>query len=97
VVVAHDITREMQDKWALGSQQKYQEAFRNGKFKDEIIPVSIPQKKGPAVLFETDEFPKPHTTLEGQAKLPTVYSSPTVTAGNAPGLDAGASAVLLTR
>ncbi len=97
VAIENGVTREMQDKWAVGSQQRYQEAFTKGKFKDELMPVTIPQRKGPPVVFDADEFPKPHTTFEGLSKLPTVYGSPTVTAGNAPGLDAGASAVLFMR
>ncbi len=93
----HGISREMQDEWALGSQQKYQAANQGGKFKDELMPVEVIQKKGPPVMFDEDDFPKPHTTLEGLAKLKTVYGSPTVTAGNAPGLDAGASAVIIMK
>lgn len=95
--VAQGVTREMQDKWALASQQKYQAALQQCKFKDELVPVSIPQGKRPPILFEADEFPKPDTTLERLAKLPTVYGSATVTAGNAPGLDAGASAILIMK
>ena len=57
--------------------------------------LKVLQPKGGSVLFDQDEFPKPHTTSEKLAKLKTIYESPTVTAGNAPGLDAGASAVLL--
>src|SRR4030065_2299832 len=59
------------------------------------MKVEIPLKKAPPIFFEKDEFPKPDTTLEKLAKLPLVYGSPTVTAGNAPGLDTGASAVLI--
>ncbi|MFB3813373.1 MAG: thiolase family protein [Terriglobales bacterium] len=95
--VEHGVTRDMQDRWALRSQQRYQEAAKQGKFKDEVVPVCIPQHKRPPVVFDTDEFPKPDTTLEVLAKLPTIYGSSSVTAGNAPGLDAGASAVLLMR
>ena len=95
--VAQGVTREMQDKWALASQQKYQAALQQCKFKDELVRVSIPQGKRPPILFEADEFPKPDTTLERLAKLPTVYGSATVTAGNAPGLDAGASAILIMK
>ncbi|MEE4354269.1 MAG: thiolase family protein [Desulfatiglans sp.] len=97
VALEHGIDREAQDRWALGSQEKYQEAKKLGKFKDELMPVIIPQRKGDPIVFEEDAFPKPHTTMEGLAKLKTVYASPTVTAGNAPGLDAGASAVLFMR
>jgi acetyl-CoA C-acetyltransferase len=57
--------------------------------------VEISQRKGPPIVLEKDEFPKPDTTLEKLSKLPLVYGSPTVTAGNAPGLDTGASAVLI--
>ncbi len=83
--------------WALGSQQKYQAAYRAGKFKDELMSLEVSVGKGLPVVFERDEFPKPDTTLEGLAKLKTVYGSPTVTAGNAPGLDAGAAAVIIVK
>lgn len=97
VALEYGFTREDQDRWAYNSQMRYQAAFAQGKYEEEIFPISIPQKKGPPIIFDRDEFPKPETTLEGLAKLPTVYGSPTVTAGNAPGLDAGASAVVLMR
>jgi len=97
VAVEYGVTREDQDAWACRSQRRYQEALAAGKFKDELMAVEIPQKKGPPLIFDKDEFPRPDTTIEGLAKLPTVYSSPTVTAGNAPGLDTGASAILLMR
>jgi acetyl-CoA C-acetyltransferase len=76
---------------------KYAKAFAEGKFKmgEELMRVEIPQRKGPPIILEKDEFPKPDTTLEKLSKLPLVYGSPTVTAGNAPGLDTGASAILL--
>ncbi len=95
VALKNGITREDQDRWALRSQQRYAKALAEGKFKDEIVPIPIPQKKGGPILFSLDEMPKPDTTLEKLAKLPTVFNSPTVTPGNAPGLDAGASAILL--
>jgi len=95
IAVKHGITREMQDAWALRSQQKYQEALKQDKFKDEMMALDLPGgKKGP-VHFDKDEFPKADTTMEGLAKLKTVYGSPTVTAGNAPGLDAGATALII--
>lgn len=94
VALEHGVTREDQDEWALLSQQKYARAQAEGKFRDEIIPVEVPQKKGQPIIFDKDEFPKPETTLKKLAELPTVYGSPTVTAGNSPGLDAGASAIL---
>jgi len=97
VALEYGITRGDQDRWAYESQMKYAGAFSEGKFKvdEELMRVEIPQKKGPPILFERDEFPKPDTTLEKLSKLPVVYGSPTVTAGNAPGLDTGASAILM--
>lgn len=97
VAVRHGITREMQDAWAYRSQKRCQEALKQGKFNDEMMKIELPgRKKGP-VIFDQDEFPKPDTTMEGLAGLKTVYGSPTVTAGNAPGLDAGASALIIMR
>ena len=97
VALEHGITREMQDQWAIGSQQKYQAAKKAGKFADEIIEVEVPQKRGSAVLFTEDDFPKADSSIEGLAKLKPVYGSPSVTAGNSPGLDAGASAVIIMK
>jgi acetyl-CoA C-acetyltransferase len=96
VALEHGITREMQDRWALASQQKYQAAKAAGKFTDEIIPFEVPRKKAPPLTVDADDFPRADTTMEGLARLSPVYGSPTVTAGNAPGLDAGASAVIVT-
>jgi acetyl-CoA C-acetyltransferase len=95
--LSYGIGREMLDQWALGSQQKYQAAEKAGKFKDELIPIEVPQKRGPPIVFSKDDFPKPDTTLEGLAKLKPIYGSPSVTAGNSPGLDAGASAVIIMK
>jgi len=97
VALEYGVTREDQDRWAYQSQMRYAKAFAEGKFKigEELMAVEIPQKKGPPIIFERDEFPKPDTTFEKLSKLPTVYGSPTVTAGNAPGLDTGASAILI--
>lgn len=95
VAVEHGIGREEQDHWAWRSQKRYDEAKRAGKFAEEIVPIEVPQRKGKPLRLEEDEFPKPETTLEKLASLPTVYGSPTVTAGNAPGLDAGAAALVL--
>jgi acetyl-CoA C-acetyltransferase len=95
VAVEHDIGREEQDAWALRSQQRWAEANEAGRFRDELMPLEIPQRKGEPILFDRDENPRPDTKLEKLAGLKPVYGSPTVTAGNAPGLDAGASAVLL--
>ena len=99
VAVEHHVSREMQDEWAYRSQMKYQEAKKAGKFKigEELTAVSVPQRKGDPISFEEDEFPKPHTTVEKLETLKTVYESPTVTAGNSPGLDAGASAIIIMK
>ena len=97
IAIEYGISREEQDKWALGSQQKWSEADKAGRFKDELVPVEVPQRRGDPIIFDRDEFPKPNTTIEGLAKLKTIYGSPTVTAGNAPGLDAGAAAVIIMR
>lgn len=96
IALEHGIGREDLDAWAYRSQMRYQEALRAGKVDSELAPFEFPSKKGP-VRFDRDEFPRPDTTLETLAKLPTVYGSPTVTAGNAPGLDAGATALLLMK
>ena len=97
VALRHGVSREMQDAWAYGSQMKYQEALKKGFFADEMMTLELPGgKKGP-VIVDRDEFPKADTTMEGLARLKTVYGSPTVTAGNAPGLDAGASALILMK
>jgi acetyl-CoA C-acetyltransferase len=97
VAVQYGIGREEQDEWAYRSQMRYQEAKKGGKFKigEELTPVEVPQRKGPPLIFNEDAFPKPDTTLEKLAKLRTIYDSPTVTPGNAPGLDTGASALLI--
>ena len=93
----YGIGREEQDQWAYRSQIRYQEAKKAGKFKigEELVSVEVPQRKGPPFIFAEDIFPKPDTTLEKLAKLKTIYDSPTVTPGNAPGLDTGASALLI--
>ncbi|MGZ6230502.1 MAG: thiolase family protein [Syntrophales bacterium] len=96
VALEYGVTREMQDAWALGSQEKYAKAFAEGKFKigEELMPVVIPQKKGDPIVIEKDESPR-KTNMEALAKLKTIYGSPTVTAGNAPPISAGASAILI--
>lgn len=97
IALEHGISREEQDAWALGSHQKWAEANQAGLFNDELVGVELPSKKGASVLFSKDELPRPETTMEALAKLKTIYGSPTVTAGNAPGLDAGATAVVIMR
>ncbi|HPR15547.1 MAG TPA: thiolase family protein [Smithella sp.] len=97
IAIEHGISREEQDAWALGSHQKWDAADKAGLFYDELVSVELPAKKGTPVIFGKDELPRPDTTLEALARLKTIYGSPTVTAGNAPGLDAGATAVIIMR
>ncbi|MBL7952297.1 MAG: 3-oxoadipyl-CoA thiolase [Flavobacteriales bacterium] len=93
---ANPVSREDQDKFALWSQQKAAVAQANERLAQEIAPVSIPQRKGDPVLFSTDEFTKPKSTLEALAGLkPAFRKNGTVTAGNASGLNDGAAAVLV--
>lgn len=96
VAELHKINKEDQDKFALWSQQKAAKAIASGRLAKEIISVSIPQRKGDALIFNVDEFAKPNTTLEGLSKLkPSFKKDGTVTAGNASGLNDGAAALLL--
>ena len=90
------ITREMQDALALGSQQKAAAAQAAGKFKDEITPVSIPQRKGDPIVFDSDEFINKKTNAEALAGLkPAFDKAGSVTAGNASGINDGAAAVVV--
>ena len=90
------VTREEQDAFAAASQQKAEAAQKAGRFKDEIIPLEIPQRKGPATVFDTDEYPKAGTTAEKLAGLkPAFDKAGTVTAGNASGINDGAAAVIM--
>jgi acetyl-CoA acetyltransferase family protein len=91
-----DITREMQDEFAFNSQMRAKSAIESGRFKDEIVPVAIPQKKGDPIVVDTDEHPRFDTALDKLAKLnPAFRKGGAVTAGNAAGLNDGAAAVLL--
>ncbi|MEE9300731.1 MAG: acetyl-CoA C-acetyltransferase [Alphaproteobacteria bacterium] len=92
----YEVGRRQMDEYALGSHQKAAAAIKDGKFKDEILPVSIPQRKGKAVLLENDESVRPDSSLEALQKLKPVFKSDgTVTAGNAPGMNDGAAALLV--
>jgi acetyl-CoA C-acetyltransferase len=92
----YNVTREDQDQFAAESQQKAVAAIESGKFKDEITPVEIPQRKGDPVVMDTDEGPRKDTTVEKLAKLKPVFKKDgTVTAGNAPGVNDGASALVV--
>jgi acetyl-CoA C-acetyltransferase len=97
VALEYGVTRDLQDAWALGSQDKYAKAYAEGKFKigEELMSVVIPQKKGEPIVIEKDESPR-KTSMEALAKLKPIYGSPTVTAGNAPPISAGSSALLMT-
>ncbi|MGE5177731.1 MAG: acetyl-CoA C-acetyltransferase [Bacteroidota bacterium] len=91
-----DVTREDQDRFSVDSHQKAVAAQKQGLFKDEIVPVLIPQKKGEPKCFCQDERPRPDTSMETLGKLrPAFDKEGTVTAGNAPGLNDGASAVIV--
>jgi acetyl-CoA C-acetyltransferase len=90
------LTREEQDKFAVGSQNKAEAAVKGGRFKDEITPVTIQTRKGDVVV-DTDEYPRFGATFDGMAKLRPAFSKDgTVTAGNASGINDGAAAVVLT-
>ncbi len=92
---SHQITREDQDRWAERSQKRFSQAQAAGKFVPEIAPVEIASKKGPA-KFEKDEHNRPDTSLESLSKLkPAFRKDGTITAGNAPGLNTGAAAMIV--
>lgn len=96
VAEEYGITREAQDAWAYRSQMRASEAVEKGVFDEEIVPVTIPQRKGDPIVVSRDEAPRPDTTLEGLAKLPPVYKKDgSITAGNAPGINDGAAAMVL--
>jgi acetyl-CoA acyltransferase len=96
VAAQFNIAREDQDAFALRSQQRWAEANRTGFFKGEIVPVAVPQKKGDSKLIDTDEQPRPDTTIEALARLRSIVRPDgTVTAGNASGINDGAGALLL--
>ena len=91
-----ELTREMQDEFALNSQLKAEKAIKEGRFVDEIVPVVIPQRKGEPKVFAQDEFPRFGATLEGMAKLkPAFIKEGTVTAANASGINDGAAAFVV--
>ena len=96
VAERYGITREDQDRFAVESQRRAGDAMRAGRFSDEIVPVEVPQRKGPPVRVEEDEHPRPDTSLEKLAKLPPAFRpGGTVTAGNSSGLNDGAAALLV--
>lgn len=96
LVDLHKISREDQDKFAAWSQQKAAKAQENGRLAEEIVPVSIPQRKANPIIFDKDEFIKPATTVEILAKLrPAFRKDGSVTAGNSSGLNDGAAALII--
>ncbi len=92
------ITRERQDAWALESQQRWAAAHAAGRFVDELVSVAVPQRRGEAVLVDTDEHPRPDTSPEALARLrPAFREGGTVTAGNSSGINDGAAAIVVAR
>jgi len=95
VAAEFEISREDQDRWSLRSQQRYQAALEAGKFQDEIVPVAVRQRKGVPVMVDRDEQPRADTTLESLSNLRPLKAGGSVTAGNAPGVNDGAAAVVV--
>ena len=96
VAEKYGITREMQDEFAVRSQNRAEAAIKAGKFKDEIVPVMVPQRKGDPIVFDTDEFPKFGNSMEKVSKLrPAFKKDGTVTAANASGVNDGAAALVV--
>ena len=98
VAKRHGISRDDQDRFAVESQQRWGAAHEKGLFADEIVPVEVPQRKRDPIVVDTDEHPRPDTTIEKLAKLRPAFSKAddaTVTAGNASGVNDGAAALLL--
>lgn len=90
------ITKEEQDRFACESQQRAENVIKSGKFKDEIVPVVIPQRKGDPIIFDTDEFPRFGTTFEALSKLkPAFKKDGTVSAGNASGINDSAAMLIV--
>jgi acetyl-CoA C-acetyltransferase len=97
IALRYGIPREDQDAFAALSQQRAQRAIREGRFADEIVPVEIPQRKGPPAVMTIDEYPRPGTTAEKLAALkPAFQADGSVTAGNASGINDGAAALVIT-
>ena len=95
VAAEYEVSREDQDRWALRSQQRYANALASGRLAEEVVPVEVPQRRGDPVRVERDEQPRPGTTLEALAALRPVREGGSITAGNAPGVNDGASAILM--
>ncbi|MEY6433849.1 acetyl-CoA C-acetyltransferase [Thioalkalicoccus limnaeus] len=96
IATKYGFSRDAQDAFAAESQRKTQDAQQAARFRDEIIPVAVPQRKGDPVIVDRDEFPRPGTTVEALAKLRAAFAPDgTVTAGNASGINDGAAAVIV--
>jgi acetyl-CoA C-acetyltransferase len=95
--VEYGITREQQDVWAARSHQRYIAARDAGKFDEEIFPIEVDKGREGVIEFGVDEAVRADTTVEKLAKLKPIYGNPTVTAGNAPGLSTGSTALVLTK
>jgi len=96
VAKKYKLTREEQDRFALESQMRCKAAMESGRFRDEIVPVEIPQRKGESIVVDRDEHPRHDTTLEKLTKLPPAFAKVgTVTAGNSSGINDGAAVLLL--
>jgi acetyl-CoA C-acetyltransferase len=94
VAKEYGVSREEQDEWALRSHLNYGNSWAAGKFKDEIMVLEIPQKKGEPIALDIDEQYRANTSLDKLSKLPGIYGCEGVTAGNAPGLNDGAASIL---
>ena len=97
VALQHGISRQEQDEWALRSHMNYGAAWKAGKFKEEIFPMPLPQPDGSTKILDIDEQYRPDSSIEKLAKLKTVYGTRAITAGNAPGMNDGATGILLMR
>ena len=91
----YGVTREEMDEWSCRSHQNYGKAWDEGKFKDEIIPMEIPQRKADPIKLDKDEQYRPGTTVEGLAKLKPIFGAKYITAGNAPGINDGSAAIMI--
>lgn len=94
MAMEYDVSRREQDEWALRSHQNYGEAYSAGKFKDEMMEVSIPQRKGDPITLNIDEQYRANASMEMLERLKGIYGCKAITAGNAPGLNDGATAIL---
>lgn len=96
LVKKYNISREEQDEFAFRSQQRMAAAMEEGRFNEQIVPITIPVRKGEPIVFKTDEHPRPQTTMEALSKLqPAFLEGGTVTAGNSSGLNDAASALVI--